>query len=89
MKAREPLWSLKDLAGHTKVTESMLLARTKANPIPPAFNQDDGRIDSRFGSVAIVGRYRRSAILEWFTAQDAATPFKRKAQPCTEQMRKK
>lgn len=79
MKAREPLWSLKDLAGHTKVTESTLTKRAKDNPIPPAFNQDDGRIDSRFGSVAIVGRYRRSAILEWFNAQDAATPFKRKA----------
>jgi hypothetical protein len=79
MKPREPLWSLKDLAGHAKVTESALTQRSKKHPIPPAFNQEDGRIDSRFGSVAIAGRYRRSAILEWFNTQDAATPFKRKA----------
>lgn len=80
MKAREPLWSLKDLAGHTHVTESALRERAKLVPVPDAASQTQtGRIDSRFGSVVIVGRYRRSALLEWFNSQDAETPFKRKA----------
>lgn len=79
MKAREPLWSLKDLAGHTKTTESALRARLEKCPVPEAANPQTPQIDSRFGSVSIAGRYRRSLLLEWFTAQDAATPFKRKA----------
>uniref|UniRef100_A0AB39CDU0 Uncharacterized protein n=1 Tax=Pseudomonas phage HRDY3 TaxID=3236930 RepID=A0AB39CDU0_9VIRU len=92
---REPLWSLKDLAGHTKVAYATLQSRSKtdrqraSNPFP-----QQKHFDSKFSGFnghnyaerikglcgsGTASRYKKSELLAWFNAEDQHKPFKRES----------
>lgn len=78
MKAREPLWSIEDLAENKKVSCSTLRDRMRAMPLESR-QLGTPLPAGKFGKSSKTNRYHRSMLLEWFLAQDAAHPFKRKA----------
>lgn len=78
MKAREPMWTLSDLAENQKVAISTLRDRLRKAPLPER-KVESALPAGKFGAVAKSDRYCRSMLLEWFRQQDQQTPFKRKA----------
>nr|DAF93599.1 MAG TPA: Pyocin activator protein PrtN [Myoviridae sp. ctshb19] len=74
---REPQWSIKELAEHTKVALSTLRERMRNYPIPASPKVED-KFDSRFaGRAGATNRYPRSHLLAWFEQQDQQSKFKR------------
>nr|DAF93442.1 MAG TPA: hypothetical protein [Myoviridae sp. ctshb19] len=91
--AKEPIWSLRELADHKKVNLAAIVSRSKpervraSNPFPnPAqgmsgrrkFNPAVSETGIRLSSLN-TRRFKRSELLAWFDAEDAHSPFKRNA----------
>ena len=92
---REPLWSLKDLAGHVKVAYYTLQSRSKierqreSNPFPV-----QAPLDCKFSGfnghnyqervrgkygIGCAARFKKSELLRWFDAEDQHKAFKRES----------
>lgn len=78
MKAREPMWSINDLAENQKVAVSTLRDRLRKAPLPER-KVESALPAGKFGAASKSDRYSRSVLLDWFRKQDQESPFKRKA----------
>lgn len=75
---KEPRWSVTDLAGHKKVSPSLLYVRAKKTPLPAPLDETRTVFNSTKARNA-PARYARSELLAWFETIDAIKTVKRLA----------